>query len=176
MERMGLQQELHGSCFTASPVWGRLERSISPQSSQPFSSSLSSQLSQFHSCKKTVINNDLSSYHKSDDQLASLSLYPLPLLGTIGNPIVISDDKDDIESSLSRPSYHEVWLMFTTPSQYLCYDFEQRIWTKPVLTFGTEQSSIVNSRGLSSRSFPKIEFKSEFGECLKECHCEVVLS
>jgi hypothetical protein len=25
MEQMGLQQELYGSCFTASPVWGRLD-------------------------------------------------------------------------------------------------------------------------------------------------------
>jgi hypothetical protein len=50
-----------------------------------------------------VINDDLSSYHESDDQLASLSSYPLPPLGTIENPIVVSDDEDDIESSLSCP-------------------------------------------------------------------------
>jgi hypothetical protein len=64
-------------------------------------------MSQFHSCKETVINDDLSSYHKSDDPLASLSSLPPPPLGMIENPIIISDDKDDIESLLSHPSYHE---------------------------------------------------------------------
>jgi hypothetical protein len=56
-----------------------------------------------------------------------------------------------------------------------CYDFEQCVRVKPVLAFGTEQNSIVNSRGLSSiRSQDQV--KSEFGERLKECHCKVVLS
>jgi hypothetical protein len=63
----------------------------------------------------------ISSYHESDDQLASLLTYPLPQLGAIGNPIIISDDKDDIESSLSHPSYHEARLMFTIPSLYLLH-------------------------------------------------------
>jgi hypothetical protein len=118
---MGLQQELYSSRFTASLVQGRSEWSTSPQSSQPSLSPLSSQPSQFHSCMETVINNNLSSYHESDDQLASLSSYPLPPLGTIGNPIVVSDDKDDIESSLSCPSYCEVRLTFTTPSLQLLH-------------------------------------------------------
>jgi hypothetical protein len=59
MERMGLQQELYGSCFTASPVRGRSEQStpsVSPLSTQPSYSSLSSQPSQFYSCEETVIN------------------------------------------------------------------------------------------------------------------------
>jgi hypothetical protein len=121
IEHMGLQQELYGSCFTASLVWGRSEWSTSPQSSQAFLSPLSLQPSQFHSCKETIINDDLSSYHKSDDQLASLSSYPLSPLGMIGNPINVSDDKDNIESLLSHPSYHEAWSMFTTPSLQLLH-------------------------------------------------------
>jgi hypothetical protein len=107
MERMGLQRELYGSCFTASPVQGRLEQSTSPPSSQPSHYPLSSPPSQFYSCEETVINDDLLSYHKSEDLLASLSsLPPLPL-GMIGNPIIVSNDEDDIESLLSHPSYRE---------------------------------------------------------------------
>jgi hypothetical protein len=64
---MGLQQELYGSRFTALPVRGRSGQSTSPQLSQPSLSPLSSQPSQFHSCKETVVDNDLSSYHESDD-------------------------------------------------------------------------------------------------------------
>jgi hypothetical protein len=125
MERMGLQQKLYGSCFTASPVQGRLERSTSPQSSQPSLSPLSSQPSQFHSCEETVINDDLSSYHESEGLLASLSSLPPPPLGTIENPIIVSNDKDDIESLLSHPSYHEVRSTFTTPTLQLlhCQDY-----------------------------------------------------
>jgi hypothetical protein len=104
---MGLQQELYSSHFTASPVRGRLERSTSPPLSQPSYYPLSLPLSQFHSCKETIINDDLSSYHKSEDLLASLLSLPPPPLGMIGNPIIVSDDEDDIESLLSRPSYHE---------------------------------------------------------------------
>jgi hypothetical protein len=44
-----------------------------------------------------------------------------PPLGTIGNPIVVSDDKDDIDSLFSRPSYHEVQSMFTTPTLQLLH-------------------------------------------------------
>jgi hypothetical protein len=51
---MGLQQELYGSRFTASPVQGRSEQSTPSLSSQPLFSPLSSQLSQFHSCKETM--------------------------------------------------------------------------------------------------------------------------
>jgi hypothetical protein len=71
--------------------------------------------------RKTMINNDLLSYHESNDQLASLSSNPLPPLGTIGNPIVVSDDEDDNESSLSHPSYCEVRSTFTTPSLQLLH-------------------------------------------------------
>jgi hypothetical protein len=112
---MGLQQELYGSRFTASPVQGRSERSTLPLSSQP---SVSSQLSQFHSCKETVINNDLSDYHESEDPLASLLSLPLPPLGTIGNPIVVDDDKDSL---FSHPSYHEARSTFTTPTLQLLH-------------------------------------------------------
>jgi hypothetical protein len=107
IEQMGLQQELYGSCSTASPIQGRSEQSTSPLSSQPSVSPLSSQPSQFHSCEETVINNNLSDYHESEDPLASLSSLPLPPLGTIGNPIVVSADEDDIDSLFSRPSHHE---------------------------------------------------------------------
>jgi hypothetical protein len=63
-----------------------------------------------------VINDDLSFYHESKDLLTSLlSFSPLPL-GTIWNLIIVSDDKDDIESSLSCPSYREVQSTFTTPT------------------------------------------------------------
>jgi hypothetical protein len=76
MERMGLQQELYGSRFTASLVRGRSEQStpsVSPLSSQPSYSSLSSQPSQFHSCEETAINDDLSDYQESEAPLTSLS-------------------------------------------------------------------------------------------------------
>jgi hypothetical protein len=101
MEQMGLQQELYSSRFTASPVQGRSERST------PSVSPLSSQLSQFYSCEETVINDDLSDYHESEAPLASLLSLPPPPLRTIGNPIVVSDDEDDIDSLFSCPSYHE---------------------------------------------------------------------
>jgi hypothetical protein len=80
---MGLQQKLSGSCFTASPVQGRLEWSTPSLSSQPSFSPLSSQPSQFHSCKETVINDGLSDYHESEDPLASLSSSPPPPLGIL---------------------------------------------------------------------------------------------
>jgi hypothetical protein len=125
---MGLQQELYGSCFTASPVRGRLEWSTSSQSSQLSLSLLSSQPFQFHSCKETVTNDDLSSYHESQDPLAFLLLFPPLPLGTIGNPIIVSDDEDNIESSLSCPSYCEVQSTFTTPTLQLlhCQDCTDR--------------------------------------------------
>jgi hypothetical protein len=128
IERMGLQQQLYGSRFTASPVWGRLEQSTPLLSSQPLFSPLSSQPSQFHSCEETIINDDLSSYHESEDPLTSLSSLPPPPLGTIGNPIVVSNDEDDIESLLSCPSYHEARSTFTTPTLQLlhCQDCTDR--------------------------------------------------
>jgi hypothetical protein len=125
MEQMGLQQELYGSRFTASPVQGRSEWSTPSLSSQPSFSPLSLQPSQFHSCEETVINDDLSDYHESEDPLASLSSLPPPPLGMIGNPIVVSDDEDDIDSPLSHPSYCEVQSTFTTPMLQLlhCQDY-----------------------------------------------------
>jgi hypothetical protein len=116
MEQMGLQQELYGSCFTASPVRERSEQSTPSLSSQPSFSPLSSQPSQFHSCEETVINDNLLDYHKSEDPLTSLLSLPPPSLGTIGNSIVVSDDKDDINSLFSHPSYHEARSTFTTPT------------------------------------------------------------
>jgi hypothetical protein len=107
MEQMGLQQELYGSRFTALPVQGRSEQSTPSLSSQLLFSPLSSQLSQFRSCEETIINNDLSDYHESEDPLASLLSLPPPPLGMIGNPIVVSNYKDDINSLLSCPSYRE---------------------------------------------------------------------
>jgi hypothetical protein len=118
---MGLQQELYGSRFTASLVQERSERSTSPLSSQPSVSPLSLQPSQFHSCKETVINNDLSDYHESEDPLAPLLSLPPPPSGTIGNPIVVSDDEDDINSLFSRPSHHEAPSTFTTPMLQLLH-------------------------------------------------------
>jgi hypothetical protein len=125
---MGLQQELYGSHFTASLVRGRSEQSTSLLSSQPSYYPPSSPPTQFHCCEETVINDNLSSYHESEDPLAFLlSLPPLPL-GTIGNPIIVSDDKDDINSPLSSPSYREVWSTFTTPTLQLlhCQDCTNR--------------------------------------------------
>jgi hypothetical protein len=116
---MGLQQELYGSRFTASLVRGRLERSMPSLSSQPSYSPLSS--SQFHSCEETVINDDLSDYHESENPLASLLLLPPSPLGMIGNPIVVSNDKDDIDSPLSCPRYYEAQSTFTTPTLQLLY-------------------------------------------------------
>jgi hypothetical protein len=128
MERMGLQQELYGSCFTASPVRGRSEQSTPSLSSQPSLSPLSSHPSQFHSCEETVITDNLSNYHESEAPLASLSLLPPPPSGTIGNPIVVSNDKDDIDSLFSCPSYHEVQSTFTNPMLQLlhCRDCTNR--------------------------------------------------
>jgi hypothetical protein len=125
---MGLQQDLYGSCFTALLVQGRSEQSTSPLSSQPSVSPLSLQPSQFHSCKETVINDNLSDYHESEDPLASLLSLPLPPSGTIGNPIVVSDNKDDIDSLFSRPSHHEARSTFTTPTLQLlhCQDCTNR--------------------------------------------------
>jgi hypothetical protein len=120
---MGLQQELYDSCFTTSLVRGRLEQStpsVLPLS-QPSYSPLSSQPSQFHSCEETIINDDLSDYHESENPLASLLSLPPSPLGTIGNSIVVSDDEDDIDSPCSCPSYHEVRLTFTTPTLQLLY-------------------------------------------------------
>jgi hypothetical protein len=121
MERMGLQQELYGSHFTASPIRGRLEWSTTSLSSQPSYSPLSSQSSQFYSCEETIINDDLLDYHESEDPLTSLSSLPPPPLGMIGNPIVLSDDKDDIDSPCSCPSYHEARSTFTTPRLQLLH-------------------------------------------------------
>jgi hypothetical protein len=125
---MGLQQELYGSCFTASPVRGRSERSTPSLSSQPSYSPLSSQPSQFHSCEETVINDDLLEYHESEAPLASLLSLPPPPSGTIGNPIVVSNDEDDIDSLFSHPSYHEARSTFTTPMLQLlhCRDCTNR--------------------------------------------------
>jgi hypothetical protein len=75
MERMGLQQELYSSRFTASPVQGRSEQSTTSLSSQPSYSPLSSQLSQFHLCEETVINDDLSDYHESEAPLVRNSYF-----------------------------------------------------------------------------------------------------
>jgi hypothetical protein len=124
MERMGLQQELYGSHFTALPIQGRSERStpsVSPLSSQPSYSPVSSQPSQFHSCEETVINDNLSDYHESEAPLTSLSSLPLPPLGTIGNPIVVHNDEDNIDRLFSRPSHHEARSTFTTPTLQLIH-------------------------------------------------------
>jgi hypothetical protein len=118
---MGLQQKLYGSHFTESPVQGRSERSTPSLSSQPSLSPLSLHLSQFHSCKETVINDDLSDYHESEAPLASLSSLPPPPWGTIGTPIVVSDDEDDIDSLFSHPSYYEARSTFTTPTLQLLH-------------------------------------------------------
>jgi hypothetical protein len=115
MEWMGLQQELYGSHFTASLVQGRSERST------PSVLPLSSQPSQFHSCKETIINDNLSDYHESENPLTFLSSLPPSPLGTIGNFIVVSDDKDDIDSPCSCPSYHEAWSTFTIPTLQLLH-------------------------------------------------------
>jgi hypothetical protein len=46
----------------------------------------------------------------------------------IGNPIVVSNDEDDIDSLLSRPSYHEARSTFATPTLQLlhCQDCTDR--------------------------------------------------
>jgi hypothetical protein len=49
-----------------------------------------------------------------------------------------------------------------------CYDFEQCICDKPVLAFGTERITIVNSRRLSSQRSQR-SVRVEFGELSKEC-------
>jgi hypothetical protein len=120
MEWIDLQQKLYGSCMAVTLLhhWYKEDRNGLHHPSHPYPLYHHNHLS---STLETVINDDLSSYHESDDQLASLLLYPLPPLGTLGNPIVVSDDEDDIKSSLSCPSYHEARSMFTTPSLYLLH-------------------------------------------------------
>jgi Retroviral aspartyl protease len=44
-----------------------------------------------------------------------------PPLGTIENPIVVSNDEDDINSLFSHPSYHEARSTFTTPMLQLLH-------------------------------------------------------
>jgi hypothetical protein len=39
----------------------------------------------------------------------------------IGNPIVVNNDEDDIDSLFNCPSYHEARSMFTTPTLQLLY-------------------------------------------------------
>jgi hypothetical protein len=146
---MGLQQELYGSHFTASPVRGRSERSTPSLSSQPSYSPLSLQLSQFHSCEETVINDDLLDYHESENPLTSLSSLPPSPLGTIGNPIVVSDDEDDIDSPLSRSSYHEAQSTFTT----LHYSF---FIVKTVLIDATFTLTVLNISATIALCLPLI--------------------
>jgi hypothetical protein len=117
----GLATGVYGSHFTASPVRGRSERSTPSLSSQPSFSPLSSQPSQFHSCKETIVNDNLSSYHESENLLASLLSLPPSPLGMIENPIIVSNDKDDIDSPLSRPSYYEARSTFTIPTLQLLH-------------------------------------------------------
>jgi acyl-CoA synthetase (NDP forming) len=59
----------------------------------------------FYSCK------DQLSYQEADKKLTSLLSGYLPPVGSVGNPIEISDDSDDnddIKSLLSHPNYREV--------------------------------------------------------------------
>jgi hypothetical protein len=131
IEWMGLQQELYGSRFTASPVWGRSERSTPSLSSQPSFSPLLSQPSQFHLCEETVINDDLSDYHESEDPLASLLSLPLPPLGTIGNPIVVSDDKDNMQSAQSPKL---LWGMIDLHNPYITAPSLSRLYQSTPLS------------------------------------------
>jgi hypothetical protein len=80
------------------------------------------------------MNDDLSFYHESEDPLTFLLALPPPPLGMIGNPIVISDDEDDIDSPLSCPSYHEARSMFTTPMLQLLHCQDCTINTTFTLT------------------------------------------
>jgi hypothetical protein len=64
----------------------------------------------------------------SEAPLASLLSLPPPPSGTIGNPIVVSNDKDDIDSLFSCPSHHEARSTFTMPTLQLlhCRDCTNR--------------------------------------------------
>jgi hypothetical protein len=68
-------------------------------------------------------------YHESEAPLASLLSLPPPPLGMIGNPIVVSNDKDDIDSLFSHPSYHEA-------RPPLCYSYSI-VKTVPISTTST---------------------------------------
>jgi hypothetical protein len=57
---------------------------------------------------------------------------------------------------------------FWSQCRGICYDFEQCICDKPVLAFGTEQITIVNSRRLSSQRSQR-SVLVEFDELHKEC-------
>jgi hypothetical protein len=66
------------------------------------------QLLLFYSCE------DHLSDQEADDELTSLLSGSPPPLGSISNPVVVSNDEDDIESLLSRPNHREARL-FSTP-------------------------------------------------------------
>jgi hypothetical protein len=99
MERMELQQELYESRWTQSP---RRERSATPQSLS------------FYSCQEHL------SDWEADNELTSLSSGSPPPLGSVGNPVVVSNDKDDIKSLLSHPNHYEAWL-FSMPTRILLH-------------------------------------------------------
>jgi hypothetical protein len=59
------------------------------------------QSSLFYSCK------DQLSYQEADNELSFLLSGSLLPLGSAGNPVVISDDNDEVEGSLSHSNYRE---------------------------------------------------------------------
>jgi hypothetical protein len=141
MERMNLQQELYGSCFTASLVRGRSEQSTPSLSSQPSFSPLSSQPSQFHSCEETIINDNLLSYHESEDPLASLSSLPLPPLGTIKNPLLSAMTK----MILRVHSAIQVIMRHNRCSRPLLYNFftVKTVLTNNITTLTVTSTSVI---------------------------------
>jgi hypothetical protein len=88
------------------------------------------------------MNDNLLSYRESEGLLASLLSLPPPPLGTIGNPIIVSDNEDDIKNLLSHPSYHEARSMFTTPTLQLLH------CQKTVLTDITITLNILNTSAI----------------------------
>jgi RNase H-like domain found in reverse transcriptase/Integrase zinc binding domain len=82
----------------------------------------------------------------------------------------LAEESDSILVVVDQGLLKGVILCLTT-----CYDFEQCIWVKPVLEFGTERNSIVNSHRLSL-NVPKDQVKQSSMSFTKNATCEVVLS
>jgi Retrotransposon gag protein len=128
--------------------------------------------------KKLHLGNGSITEHNSSFQLlvSQTGMKDSPALTDLYREMLHWGLQSPIIRSEHPPKTLEEWYTKAT-NFYIrhCYDFKQCVWVKPVLAFGTERNSIVNSRGLSSER-SKDRFESEFGEHLKECHYEVVLS
>jgi len=110
MEGLGLQDELRGGRPSSSPSPEAVTRSASPYYPAP-------------PADETPAQDDLSSYEESPPRSPTSPTTSLdqliPPLGSIGNPIIISDEDNDTEDSSDDPEYLTARSTFTTPSLLL---------------------------------------------------------